>query len=357
MRLVPLGLLALGSFLFALPARAQQAGYDPERGAFLRSSDGGFAFHPYAMVQLQHTAPFGDTATREGFAVRSAKWVMRAYDRSRDLTFHYQLNVGDGRAVAEDVFVRWEPTAWLSLTAGQIEVPFNRQHVTPQAYQQLIDRSTVDARFGLQRDQGLSLRLRFGAVDLTLGAWNGARKNVADDDPTLLETARLAWSPFGAIPFEESDVANSPRPLLSLAAAAAWNPRRSLAPDPDRPQTLTEQRRIGQAVLEVTLRYAGLSLTTEVHARRFESGTGTAVDYGELLQAGWFLLPKRLEVAGRLARSTGAVGPNEPVQEATAGLNLFLHGRRLEVSSTWTTTTLRRGTREQRVRSQLEVFF
>lgn len=357
MRLVPLGLLALGSIIVAVPARAQQAGYDPERGAFLRSSDGRFAFHPYGMVQLQHTATFGEAATREGFAVRSAKWVMRAYDRSHDLTFHYQLNVGDGRAVAEDVFVRWEPTGWLSLTAGQIEVPFNRQHVTLEAYQQLIDRSTVDARFGLQRDQGVSVRLRFGAVDLTLGAWNGARQNVANDDPTLLETARLAWSPFGAIPFEESDLSFSRRPLLSLAVAAAWNPLRSFAPDPAKPQTLTEQRRIGQGVLEVTLRYAGLSLTTEVHARRFETGTGTAVDYGELLQAGWFLLPKRLEVAGRLARSTGAVAQNDPVQETAAGLNLFLRGHRLKLSGAWTTTTLRRGTREQRVRSQLEVFF
>jgi len=343
--------------LLSVPAQAQQAGYDPDRGAYLRSSDGAFSFHPYAMVQLQHTATFGDAAAREGFSLRSAKWVMRAYDHSHDLTFHYQLNVGDGRAVAEDVFVRWEPRPWLTVTVGQIEVPFNRQHITLEAFQQLIDRSTVDARFNLQRDQGVSLRLRSAALELTVGAWNGARQNAVNDDPTLLETVRLAFEPFGPIPFQESDLADARHPRLSLALAAAWNPRRVFAPDPDQPKATIEQRRIGQAVLEVTLRHAGLSLTTELHARRFESDGGTATDYGELLQAGFFVVPRRLEVAGRLARSTGAVAAGDPVQETAAGLNLFLRGHRLKLSATWTATRLRRGTGEQRLRSQLEVFF
>lgn len=348
-------LLSLPLALPLLPRLAHaEAGYDPDQGAYLRSADGRFQLQPYAMVQLQHTATT-DGGIR-GFQVRAAKWILRATDRETHVVTHAQLNVGDGRAAAEDVYVRWTPRPWLALTVGQIEVPYSRQALVLEAYQQLVDRSTVSARFGLQRDQGVALRLGERPLELTLGAWNGTRQNATDDDGALLGTARLTLQPYGPVPFDESDLADTKEPRFAITLAGAWNPRRTVVPDATKPQATVELARIGQGVLEVNLRHRGLSLASELHVRRLERGGARAVDWGELLQIGWFVLPRRVELAARFSRTTGAVAADDPVEEEALGVNWFLRGHRLKVQLAGTTTRTLRGRRDTRLRTQVEVF-
>lgn len=338
----------------ALGEARADAGYDLERGAYLRSEGGRFMLQPYAMLQLQHTTT--TDAAAHGFNVRAAKWILRATDAEMGVVTHAQFNVGDGKAVAEDVYVRFTPRPWLALTVGQIEVPFSRQALVLEAYQQLIDRSTVSSRFGLQRDQGVALRIGERPLELTLGAWNGTRQNVTEDDGTPLGTARLTLHPFGPVPFDESDLAYSREPRFALTVAGAWNPRRTVTPDAAKPQATVELTHVGQAVLEVNLRYRGLSLASELHARRFERGAETPVDWGELLQVGWFVVPRTLEIALRFARTTGTVGADDPVEEEALGANWFVRGHRLKVQLAGTTTRTLRGRRDRRLRAQIEVF-
>jgi hypothetical protein len=367
--------LALGLVAAILPARADAAsldtprpargapaasfGYDPDRGAFVRTSDGSWELNPYGMVQLRNITTLRDaTPTSSTFDLRSAKIIFHGHIFHPSLTYHFQVNAGGGRMVAEDVYLRWDPASWLGLLAGQIEVTYNRQHITLEAYQQFVERSNVNAHFNLGRDIGVAAYLGTPSrrLELTLGVWNGSRQNVLNDDLSYLLTARLAWNPWGPIAFRESDVDHSPRPRLSIALAAAYNPLRIVAGAAATDPTITT-RAITQAVLDSTLRYRGLSLTTETHLRHQIGPSGAAeTDIGALVQAGFFLLPRHFELIARHGVILGKLATGEPAREISGGANYYFRGHRLKLQTDYGYLRSSAGATDHRFRVQLGFF-
>jgi hypothetical protein len=355
-------LLAL-LLLAAAPARAElpaaEFGYDLDQGAFVRTKDRAWELNPYAMVQLQHVTLFdkGDVQSTT-FSLRAAKFIFHGHIFHPSLTYHFQVNAGDGKVAAEDIYLRWDPWRSLGLLAGQIEVPFNRQHITLEAYQQLIDRSIVDQRFNLQRDLGAAVYAadpehRFEA---TLGVWNGARQNVPNDDKSFLGTLRLAYNPWGPILFREADLDDSRAPRLSVAAAGAYNPSRVI-PDSTGSGASVTWNHIVQGVAEVTFRYRGLSLSTETHVRHYALDSGAQkTDYGAFGQIGFFVIPRHLELQGRFAGIAGSLGAKDVTQELTGGAAYYFRGHRLKLQADYSMLEMRDHTVDHRVRTQLEFF-
>ena len=370
---VALSAIVALSTLHASPARAEIAdganaarppiatvGYDPDTGAFLRTSDGAWELNPYAMVQLTHTATGGhalpDTA---GFNLHAAKFILHGHVYDESVTYHFQLNAGEGKVVAEDLYFRWDARPWLGVLVGQNEVPFNRQHITLEAYQELIDRSLVDARYNLQRDIGVATYLHDPAhtIELVVGVFNGSRQNAPNDDGTYMTTARIAVSPWGPIAFREADLDDSPRPKLSIAVDGAYNPRRIVPPDGVSGGSSTTLRHISQGAFETTLRYRGLSLTSEAHARRQENDAGVVrVDEGAFFQAGFFVVPRHVQIAARRALLRGDLLPSDAVAETTFGASYYLRGHRLKLQTDGSVLETRSGKSGWRARVQLEFF-
>jgi hypothetical protein len=333
-------------------------GYDLERGAYIRTTDGAWEINPYAMVQLQNVtvAEIGKPATTS-FKLKAGKFILHGHIFHPTLTYHFQMNVGDGKVAAEDIYLRWDPLSEVGLLVGQNEVPFNRQHITLEAYQQFVERSSVDAQFNLQRDIGVATYLadRKHRFEATGGMWNGARQNAINDDPSYLGTLRLALNPFGPIAFREADLADSKRPKLSVAAAAAYNPKR-VVPDSTGTKSTTLHH-IAQGVGEVTLRWRGLSLSTEVHLRRQEKKLGQPlVDYGGFLQMGVFVVPKHFELVARGAALAGDLGAHDPYREVSGGANYYFLGHRLKAQADYAYLVDRSSVKDHRVRLQLEFF-
>lgn len=343
----------------AEPLPAAVFGYDPDRGAFIGTRDGRWELNPYAMVQLQNVTLFEHgKEVSTSFILHSAKFILHGHIFDPTLTYHFQLNVGEGKVLAEDIYLRWDPARFFGVIVGQIEVPYNRQHLTLEAYQQLIDRSIVDARFNLQRDIGIEVYAQdpLHRFEATLGVWNGARQNAPNDDKTYMTTLRLAYNPWGPILFREADLDDSRRPLLSIATAGSYNPARVI-PDAAGAKPPVTQHGIAQGVAEVTLRYRGLSLSTEAHVRRFSlEGSKEKRDYGAFGQVGMFLLPRHLEVAARFAGVAGDLGARDAARELEVGASYYFRGHRLKLQAGYGRLTLRDGTLDQRVRTQLEFF-
>jgi hypothetical protein len=356
-------LAALALTLVAASARAElppaEAGYDPDQGAFLRTRDRAWELNPYAMVQLQQVSLFeeGDVASTS-FSVHSAKLIFHGHIFHPTLTYHFQTNFGDGKVVAENVYLRWDPDRALGLLAGQIEVPFNRQHITLEAYQQLIDRSIVDQRFTLQRDIGAAAYAgdRLHRFEATLGVWNGARQNAPNDDKSYMGTLRLAYNPWGPILYREADLDDSRSPKLSIAAAGAYNPARVVA-DPNGVSPPVTWHHVAQAVGEITLRYRGVSLSTETHVRNFALEDGKQkLQYGAFGQLGVFVIPHHLELQARFAAIDGKLGPKDAARELTAGVSWYFRNHRLKLQADTSRLETRDATIDYRVRSQLEFF-
>jgi hypothetical protein len=191
---------------------------------------------------------------------------------------------------------------------------------------------------------------------------------------------RLYWTPMGPFKYSESDTDNTPKPMLAIGGAYAFNPVRTSTsvtrpitttiPDPDNPgeeieiatgRTLTTTTRadaeIHRATADIHFKWRGLSALadyayesrddqmtevtlTETGANGSVIGTmeGTGRDpnatqtHGFNLQAGLFLLPKRLEIAGRYARFNPE-GPDNRQEEARGAINYFFFAHNLKLQA------------------------
>ena len=342
------------------PVPRPTVGYAPDSGAFLRTRDGAWELNSYAMVQITNVTTGGHALPdASGFNLHAAKFILHGHVYDPSITYHFQLNAGEGKVVAEDLYLRWDARPWLGVLIGQNEVPYNRQHITLEAYQELIDRSVVDARFTLQRDIGIAMYLHDAShrVELVAGLFNGARQNAPNDDGTYMTTVRFAVNPWGPISFREADLDDSPRPKLSVAVAGAYNPKRVVPPGDASSAPPTAVHHIVQGEVETTLRYQGLSLTTEAHARRLSDDRATLhIDEGAFIQAGYFVVPHRMQLAARRALVIGDLARADVASETTVGASYYFRGHRLKVQIDGSTLGTRGGTSGWRGRAQLEFF-
>jgi phosphate-selective porin OprO/OprP len=249
----------------------------------------------------------------------------------------------------------------LEIKAGQFKVPFSRQRLTSSGSQQFVDRAIVVDEFAEGRDIGVQVRglAADARVEYRAGVFNGAGQNALADVGGLQYNGRVVFQPFGELEYAEGDVGSSESPRLAVAGNVEYNAARNVRADGRR-------RRVVGA--DVALHYRGASLLGEVYRRDLSlEAAPTASSTGYMIQAGYFVIPQRLEVAGRLA----SWDPREPVasahvlqdveageHEAGLAVGYFLNNHNLKLQS-----DVRRlgqpGTPQKtyEVRVQLEVVF
>ena len=91
------------------PVPRPTVGYAPDSGAFLRTPDGAWELNPYAMVQITSVTTGGHALPdASGFNLHAAKFILHGHVYAPTLTYHFQLNAGEGKVVAEDLYLRWD---------------------------------------------------------------------------------------------------------------------------------------------------------------------------------------------------------------------------------------------------------
>jgi phosphate-selective porin OprO/OprP len=224
----------------------------------------------------------------------------------------------------------------LEIKAGQFKVPFSRQRLTSSGSQQFVDRSIVVDEFAEGRDIGVQVS-GLGAdarVEYRFGVFNGAGQNALADVRGLQYNGRVVFQPFGALEYAEGDVGSSDVPRLAVAGNVEYNAARN-------PRTDGRTRRVIGA--DVALHYRGMSLLGEVYRRDlWHEAAPAASSTGYVIQAGYFVIPRRLEVAGRLSSweprqldAPADVGQDVETGEHEAGLAIgyFLNNHNLKLQS------------------------
>ena len=184
----------------------------------------------------------------------------------------------------------------LEIKIGQFKVPFSRQRLTSSGSQQFVDRASVVDEFAEGRDTGVQLRgvVAGKRVEYRLGAFNGAGQNSLADGGGVQYNGRVVFQPFGELEYAEGDVGGSSVPLLAIAGNVEHNAARHLSG--------AEGRTCSIVGTDVALHYRGLSILGEVYQRSLSHETEpTARSTGYFIQAGYFVIPRRLEFAGRLS--------------------------------------------------------
>lgn len=258
----------------------------------------------------------------------------------------------DGSKAVEliDWWASYNKNPALSVQFGQWKVPFNRQRVVSSSNLQLIDRASAQDEFTMNRQIGAMLhgKLFNKKFEYYAGMFNGNNRNESSNgNNEHLYIARVSWNPFGAygkgIGEVESDINFSEKPKAHLSAAIAF--------DGAADETIA-LKRVGEItakevdrtsiVAEYGLKYKGFSTNAEVYWRKYD-GIDTSeidtnpstkvIDRGFFVQGGYFLIPKKFELAGRYSlvdfdnqRTTDAK------RETTAGLTWFFagHGHKLQ---------------------------
>ena len=348
-------------------------GFKPGRGFEFATADGRFTLAIRARLQLrydfEHPNVPGESNTHL-LQIRRARLQLAGNVFGKHNRYYIQLgfsprDMSGGLVVDEDTIrrnplrdARLEFTYLrdLSLWVGQMKVPFSRQRLNSSGNQQLVDRSSVNEEFNLDRDLGLQLRSEdLGGVDrmrYMLGVFLGHGRNAFEaQQPGFLYVGRFELHPLGSFDSEsEGDLERMRRPGLALAAAYAFHDNapgdRSVHGEAPADGGTTD---LHHATADLMFKYRGLSLGAALHLRKArrrnpggaldETGDTIAValprdGLGFFAQLGYLLPRTDLELVGRYSVARNPYGQRSALRnrdELGGGLGYYFVGHNLKL--------------------------
>ncbi len=363
-------LMADASFRDSLFPEIQQVGY--ERGFYIKSSDetfllriSGFAHVKWAGQNRQTDNPRRPGRQKQddinGVEIEDLRLILTGHIHSPKLTYQVTTTADtdqDHEWRTWRAYVTYAFADEMKISAGLFKIPFGRQEHAGKAAQQFVDRSLANEVFNLDRAMIAMLHGTFAKrLGYAMAISNGfacPRDSPSREqlDTNFAYTARLVGHILGKPITTESDLAWSKDPQLEVGLSFGYNDDNgdrnasALYSVPDR---VRRGRGIGGNALadltgtdlyqfgaDAAFRYRGLSVTAEYWLRTidgdsefsaWELRTGrddTSHQQGGYVQAGYFVLPKKVEVAARL----GGVWDNhgDDVWEYAFGVNYFPWG-------------------------------
>lgn len=372
-----------------------------------------FALGNRIQVRYAYLSPDGAAEDDQStFRVRRFKTFINGNAFYPWLKYKFQVNwVGfnepDTRSNGpelEDAIIDVAYFPFAALQGGQYKVPFDRQELTSSGAQQFVDRAITHSRFTFARDQGVTLHGLIGQeknewLEYSAGVFNGnGRNRSSNDNFEHLGVGRLYFTPMGPFKYSESDTENTARPMVALGTAYAYNPvtntgtvtRPVLREGPEpvatgetRSITTTADADIHRFTGDVHFKWRGVSALADYFYELRDDKTpqlteivigadgraGAPIErsgrsalttdtHGFLVQAGYFILPRHLEVAGRYA-VFNPEGTDNRQEEARGAINYFFFAHNLKLQADFGAVTRQvlaardRSDFEARVQAQL----
>jgi hypothetical protein len=345
-------------------------------GFVIRSPDGRFMIRPRLWLQALYDGEIAsqgsaDPAAPEvsSFSVAHAQTILEGHVGTP--AFEYRLQLDFARPaptghVVLDAFVQWRIFRSLAVRAGNFKVPDGLQRNLWRAELQFADVSAPMAAFSLERDTGLEVigKPFAGRLQYEVAVLNGSGMLSGNDNRAFAYTARVVAAPFGPLPGGEGDLEHHEKPLLSVGVSGYYNllptDIRARYNDPNANVDMNNDGRVDnvaiwQGGVEVRAVWRGFAVQGEGFGRIEDPGVaGSARHFwGAYVQASGFIIPQRLELAGRVGRTDlpmyGATADararaGNGVDEEAGALNAYLRGRLIKIAVDYTHQTARDAT-------------
>jgi len=271
------------------------------------------------------------------------------------------------RAQLTDAYVGWTRHAATQVRAGQFKTPFGHEQLASDARLATIERSLGSDRLTPGRQVGVQLHgeLAGRRLSYAVGAFNGTGANATgNEDGELLVAARLsgrAWSGTlggaGAALTAGANGFASDDERLSLASDFGFDSTPATAGA----DGLFFGRRRG-AGADVQLVAGRLGAQAEALLVRFEPGSAvpsSSFDATSVaVQAGWELLPKRLQLVAKLDRfDPNGDRSGDATTTLTVGGSLFLRGHDLKLQAGFLGSTVPGLPRQHKVLARVQAAF
>lgn len=351
---------------------AKPVAYQPGKGFTFTSPDARFQLSLGGRGQFQYqyldkddvNGPVQETSV---WRIRRFKVYMGGYAFTKDLTYRVQADLAkSGTAqMLDDAWINYRFTDAVQIQAGQFKIPFSRQELTSDGALQFVDRANAVDAFKPSYDVGTMVQ---GKVAGGVLAWNAGLFNGTGQSGTRITNsgawaARVIFNPFGEMRYSEADLENTPSPLLSLGAGYFANTLKRNANSTFLDTTTstppyagtagwlgkaaantaifdnTERVDVGTYGFDAAFKWRGFSAQGEYFGGKAEGQNRgrTVHSRGYYGQAGYFLLPKKLEVAARYS----SVDPNrEKTQdlqvEVTGAVSYYFEGHNLKLQGDYT---------------------
>ncbi len=254
-----------------------------------------------------------------------------------------------------DGHLTFEIAKFFKIRAGRFYIPINREDYYNSTGMNLVDTSLLNAHFEVLRDYGLQFS---GAIVEPLQYWafltNGDGKNPANNNANKNKEfqvgSRLEWAILGKLDPRMGDYEFSKKPNLAVGGTILYD--FGAADETQDFQSFVEQQidpqeeKLVRGDLDAAVAWLGTSIFGQwqfAYNPRFRT-----FDHGYMGQLGVFIIPKRLEIAGRYAAvipdfpfaalaQTGLTKGNEgsgvPLYEWVGGVSYYIKGHDLKVQA------------------------
>jgi phosphate-selective porin OprO/OprP len=336
--------------------------YVQQRGPELKLVLGGFVQINFEDGDVSaFEGRFGQTALKDRFRLRRAR-INLTGEFAEQFDFKLEGDFGQGDGLnssrtafsATDIFVNWHQFPEAQIKIGQWKAPFGLEQITPDTTLYMIERSLPTGAITPERQIGIQLWGKpFANIwpdqkDLLTyyaGIFNGNGRNITNNDNNnFMYVARLELMPFkGKIFGQESflklggDVLNSRDDAgtnISPALNLLVNDDGSLSPftlpsaDERTAWSVDAWLKLGRFDL------IGEFLQERVHPRTVNGVPPTFSRFttdGFYITSGYFLIPKKLQLAARWEHLNPGQKGNDGISSITGGLNYYIHGDDLKL--------------------------
>jgi len=324
-----------------------------DEGYAMRSPNGLFLLVPHLRLQTVWEGGLAaqgtlDTAApnTSGFALTHAELILDGHVGGRQFMYRLQLDAAETPAL-NDAYIQVAFMRSLGLRVGRFKVPYGLQRRIYSGDLEFINISAPMAAFSLDRDIGLMAigRPLAGRLQYEFALLNGADGQL-NDNIDLAYAARVAAAPWGPLPAGEGDIEWHPEPRAMMGIAGYYNliPTDVIARTGD-PLVDTDQDIDGridnvavwQGNVELKALWRGAALQAEWFGRtETPGGIYSSRSYqGAYVQASYFIIRGRLQVAGRLGQTDVPRYKATPaerarlgteISEQSVGINAYLRG-------------------------------
>ncbi|HLO10074.1 MAG TPA: porin [Desulfobacteria bacterium] len=333
--------------------------------------------------------PAQDTSV---WKIRRFKVSMGGYAFTQDLTYRVQVDLAKSGTpqMLDDAWINYRFVDEAQLQAGQFKMPFSRGELTSDGALQFVDRANAVDAFKPSYDIGAMVQGKTAGGKLAYGAglFNGTGQSGTRTTNSGAWAARLVFNPFGEMRYSEADLENTPSPLLSLGADYFANTLKrngnttfldTTTSTPPYAGTAgwlgkaatgtaifdnTEKVDVGTYGFDAAFKWRGFSAQGEYFGGKAEGQTQgrTVHSRGYYGQAGYFLLPKKLELAARYS----CVDPNRDISqdlqvEVTGAVSYYFQGHNLKLQGDYTNIHKqiagKQATDDQQLRVQAQLAF
>ncbi|HEY3202965.1 MAG TPA: porin [Thermoanaerobaculia bacterium] len=347
--------------------------YAPGRGLLFRTSDGLFEASLGFNLQVRYAHLDNDASAggvdADQFRVRRFKLSLAGYAWDPRLTYRFQAafeNSGDARLL-DDAWLNYRFDDAFALQGGQYKTPFTREEPMNDGVLQFAERAAVVEAFKPSRDIGAMVQGSFakGLLAYQAGVFGGAGQSTTRTTSHVMPVLRLVANPLGSIGTGEPDLEGHASPALSLGANGFLNTLTKIddtAFETAVPNYVGKSGWLGRGIslfqtgedvrikswgFDAQLKWRGLFAQAEYLVGQAEGLTsgGRLYAYGWYGEAGYLLLPRRLDVALRYSWvDANRNVARDSVGEVTAALDYYVHAHNFKLQLDYVRTHRQRTT-------------